>query len=1533
MFFVYSIQLFFCKMKKEIGIYKNTALSKRFCHTQQSIFITISYQTLQAELKFYNLAKEYTFMKMKKRRSLKTIVTATLVATMLVSNATVLLAADSFPPIGEQAIGSIQPRFFGYRSQDIENWSPETDPYAESLRASVPLQKRNEAFTATQANPYLESKAEVMLMQGDYGNSFFDSYTYNNTFSEHVLNFWQYADYFSPWHGAATSSTPQGVYDPVTSHWKNRGFEFGIVNIPNPAYTNAAHKNGVMSIACIYFDPSFRPEQSINELFKKDANGEFINTKKLIEMAEYFGYDGYFFNCEESPKNPEDRTAFLRELNDSGLYTQYYDVSSTISGKADKLEYQDSVFVNYGWPTYRDYDDEYLAAHPEIDPYKQIFYGVESNQGNLNGQHPSEYNVPLLYKDEHNNPVASVALFTPSDFYQRGLDDAVQSGGYMPAMQTNEYQWMIAERERLYFSGPYSDPTRTGMVEEFPREDVGLKGVGNWVGVADFISERSVINGSNFYTNFNNGHGMQYFVDGKVSNGEEWSNINIQDILPTWQWWIDTEGSKLNVDFDYGSEHKMKNVDGSERLTDYTQVGAYNGGSSLVMYGNLDSKNNLHLYKTDLMVSADSSASVTFKKTSDDDAQMKLGLIFKDAPETVVELAIENSDKQGDWTTSKIDLSQYAGKSIAAMTLIFDGQASNYQMNVGQIIINDGQNHAPETPKDFAIKTLQDNGETELSWTLDSYDTVKQYNVYGVLSNGERVYLNGIYGDNIYVKSLLGEKDFIRFELCAVGIDGTESEPATINYDFKRQISNLKVEEAETVTGLLTQSAHEGILKASWDAPKDKDFDYYYITVKMRHIASDSPDNKVYSQIADKYSPFADVVVPTLEGYQYTLSVATVKNGKAATPISYSGNTKDVYSRPVSEEDFTFEDNKITFVNPQSSDWQFLNIYVDGEKVNTNSNTGLSVNKRGDTGSKLLDSITINPESKQLEYVIQGWWGPITTKLADYSPNSEISFTLTDYSGNESEPVIVKASNDIILAEPDTPIGELIDNNDLLSALPATVQTAQDATELTELTINSASIESLDGLEHFYNLETLNLSGCSRLKVLSKQNISSTNLKEVNLTDCNKLQVLDLNGVGLEKITYSNVNQYSNLAYVDISENKLDLSEGTPESDFIKTVSDFVKNNEDSVIGASLEDEALAAETATEEQGVAEETTMPTAEIDLSQYRPGTMTYINQRPEAHAGTITDETIEKEVAKGQTLNMRDFANQTLKTVRDNDFLALEGAAWLARDYVPSEQNPFNKVIIRITDANEYTSANVIDLGMNNTYTVEYLQPQDNTLALLATKTVKVGDGKAETPTPPVEDDSTGPVDPDNPDNPNPPVDDNNVNTGIATTPGVEIGTWKQNETGWWYEYDDGSYPTDEWQLINDKWYHFDNNGYMQTGWIHIPSGWYYLEPDGSMVTGWKLVNGKWYYMNELGTMQTGWVKVNNIWYYLNTNGDIATGWVMSNDTWYYTNESGAMQTGWVEVNHKWYYLDEKGAMLANTTTPDGFEVDANGAWIQ
>ena len=42
-------------------------------------------------------------------------------------------------------------------------------------------------------------------------------------------------------------------------------------------------------------------------------------------------------------------------------------------------------------------------------------------------------------------------------------------------------------------------------------------------------------------------------------------------------------------------------------------------------------------------------------------------------------------------------------------------------------------------------------------------------------------------------------------------------------------------------------------------------------------------------------------------------------------------------------------------------------------------------------------------------------------------------------------------------------------------------------------------------------------------------------------------------------------------------------------------------------------------------------------------------------------------------------------------------------------------------------------------------------------------------------------------------------------------------WQHTEIGWWYMYDDGTFPANKWELINHHWYLFNRDGYMVTGW--------------------------------------------------------------------------------------------------------------------
>lgn len=128
--------------------------------------------------------------------------------------------------------------------------------------------------------------------------------------------------------------------------------------------------------------------------------------------------------------------------------------------------------------------------------------------------------------------------------------------------------------------------------------------------------------------------------------------------------------------------------------------------------------------------------------------------------------------------------------------------------------------------------------------------------------------------------------------------------------------------------------------------------------------------------------------------------------------------------------------------------------------------------------------------------------------------------------------------------------------------------------------------------------------------------------------------------------------------------------------------------------------------------------------------------------------------------------------------------------------------------------------------------------------------------------------------------------------------------------------------------NGTYYYTDANNKRQTGFQEINGTWYYFDPnqDGKALTNtWAFLDNHWWYFNNQGIMQVGWLYKDGLWYYLNTNHD---------------GTYGAMLTGWIRVgeNGPYYYLNSDpnngrvyGAMYADEMTPDGYYVDASGAW--
>lgn len=102
--------------------------------------------------------------------------------------------------------------------------------------------------------------------------------------------------------------------------------------------------------------------------------------------------------------------------------------------------------------------------------------------------------------------------------------------------------------------------------------------------------------------------------------------------------------------------------------------------------------------------------------------------------------------------------------------------------------------------------------------------------------------------------------------------------------------------------------------------------------------------------------------------------------------------------------------------------------------------------------------------------------------------------------------------------------------------------------------------------------------------------------------------------------------------------------------------------------------------------------------------------------------------------------------------------------------------------------------------------------------------------------------------------------------------------------------------------------------------------------------WKKGQSGWSYINDNGAKAVGWTKTPSGWYYLDASGLMKTGWLQDTDgKWYFLDtakgiQEGRMLTGWNWIDGYCYYFDnQSGALLVNTTTPDGYKVNADGKW--
>lgn len=283
--------------------------------------------------------------------------------------------------------------------------------------------------------------------------------------------------------------------------------------------------------------------------------------------------------------------------------------------------------------------------------------------------------------------------------------------------------------------------------------------------------------------------------------------------MPTWTWIIDSDGSKLDGGYDF---------------TD-----AYNGGTSIQFYGDLDANkaNDIMLYSTDVAVTDGMTLSLTAKN---DDGKARLVAYYgNDSTASYEEcetVAYDLTASEADtWTTTVVDISDHAGKTLYAIGLKVesDTAVSDYHINLGQLAILDQDRAALSGPTSVALdEILYHNAydaEARIYW--DAVDGAASYEIYKVNANGTSNLIMETPNTAFYLPTLVRDfdEDDVTLKVVPVNANGVRGEGTELIIDWLYSNEDSEVYEPKefenvclgaTVIGYSGQNESEPASKA-----------------------------------------------------------------------------------------------------------------------------------------------------------------------------------------------------------------------------------------------------------------------------------------------------------------------------------------------------------------------------------------------------------------------------------------------------------------------------------------------------------------------------------------------------------------------------------------------------------------------------------------------------------------------------------------------------------------------------------------------
>jgi endo-beta-N-acetylglucosaminidase D len=536
--------------------------------------------------------------------------------------------------------------------------------------------------------------------------------------------FWAVSDGFAQGRSGKVDGVSTGnVYN--FDHWQYADelyyYLHTTVSVPPTQWVNAGHRNGVPVLGTVTGDcPPDDCDTQAAKLF--NAANYRKTVQKMYDYAVAYGFDGWVIDMENNFQPSDTVLAAVKELSAMVLpdhkpmrVAVYHAFEYTIKPAPDGMlpyfkagaDWQADYIDAPGYPkqTYQTLQGEGLASQrfrAYWSSYVYKPYQANCTQGERtttsqiwNGNPGQCLNSQRLF-DNQRTIVPSPPATQPRYYTSTGLFAPEWTYfGNLPDPPPGQVAVGPVSRTAVHAA---DDALWVGADVRYSGRSCTRSGTGN--AVSSLITPRSVVGRLPFVTNFNEGEGSVYAINGKLVKTRSWNNLSAQDVLPTWYC---SQRGDLTAAPAYATRG-----DGD----------AFNGGSALALSGR--GAGQVALYDARIRVAARSLPTLAFTSKTVTGALPYARVTFSDGTSQTVP---RTAPGRGWRQTTRL-LRAARGKTIVQISVGFAGGNRPVRTVLGQLRLYDASRDTRPSPI-YVTSTRR-----TISWKPARKPAVSYWNVY-----------------------------------------------------------------------------------------------------------------------------------------------------------------------------------------------------------------------------------------------------------------------------------------------------------------------------------------------------------------------------------------------------------------------------------------------------------------------------------------------------------------------------------------------------------------------------------------------------------------------------------------------------------------------------------------------------------------------------------------------------------------------------------------------------------------------------------